>query len=105
MDSESPPGPAQHLRRAAEIVGGSAALAAVVGCSQQHMWNVLHGKKRKGFAAAEWCKPIAKETKGEVPEWELRPDLFEKPRKREAKPRKREAKPRKREAATHAAAR
>ena len=68
------------LARAAEVLGGQAAVGAVVGATQQYVSDLIRGVRRKGITPAEWCIPIEEATRaaGEcVPRWVTRPDLFQ----------------------------
>lgn len=54
------------------------ALAAALGTSKQYLWQLAEGwRGRKG--SAEMAKRIAAATNGDVPAYELRPDLWEPP--------------------------
>jgi DNA-binding transcriptional regulator YdaS (Cro superfamily) len=63
----------QALRRAAEILGGQAALAAVCGYpDRRHVWPYFNTSRR---FPAEHCPTVEKATKGVVRCEELRPDV------------------------------
>ena len=54
------------------------ALAAALGTSKQYLWQLAEGwRGRKG--SAEMAKRIQTATNGEVPAYELRPDIWEPP--------------------------
>lgn len=54
------------------------ALAASLGTSKQYLWQLAEAwQGRKG--SAEMAKRIQSATNGEVPAYELRPDIWERP--------------------------
>ena len=61
------------LRRAKNILGSEAALAAVVGVTQPSVHYMLNDGKR---VPAEWCLPIERATEGKVTRHDLRPALY-----------------------------
>jgi DNA-binding transcriptional regulator YdaS (Cro superfamily) len=63
------------LERAAEIVGGQTALAKRIGTSQGQVWWWIN-RSRHRRAPAEFVLPIEAATDGQVPRYELRPDLY-----------------------------
>lgn len=73
--SEAPKNPL--IEKAIATVGGSqSALAERIGRSQQYISLILNSRAR---IAAEAASAIHDATAGEVPKWDLRPDLFERP--------------------------
>lgn len=61
------------LERALEKFGSQAALAVVVGRTQQAVSEIC----RRGSAVpAEWVLPIENATNGEITRHELRPDIY-----------------------------
>lgn len=58
------------LHKAVVAAGSQAALAAQIGCSQQHVSRML----QSGRVTAEYVLRIEAATG--VPRWELRPDLY-----------------------------
>jgi DNA-binding transcriptional regulator YdaS (Cro superfamily) len=61
------------LQRAIRLAGGTqAALGEAIGCSQ----NGVFEAHRRGSVTAEMARDIHVATGGEVPQWELRPDLW-----------------------------
>jgi DNA-binding transcriptional regulator YdaS (Cro superfamily) len=62
------------LMKAQKICGGSGRkFAAAVGVAQPSIWNAM----RIGHVSAELATDIHIATNGQVPRWELRPDMFE----------------------------
>lgn len=59
------------LKLAIKSAGSQAALAALIGVKQQHVWNWLN---RGGPVPPEHCAAIQTATKGAVTRWDLRPD-------------------------------
>ena len=65
-----------HIVRAVAIKGSQQKLAAVIGCTQQHISYLLTSAER---ISAEQAKAIHDATDGAVACWELRPDLWSAP--------------------------
>lgn len=70
------------LSRAIEIVGSQTKLGDAIGVSQQRIWSWLHNLE--GKAPAEYVIPIEDACGGAVARWELRPDIYPKPKGRAA---------------------
>ena len=65
----------EALERACEIIGGQAALAALIGKKQGHIAMWL----KRGKVPAEVCADIEGATRGVVTCRDLRPDVFREP--------------------------
>jgi DNA-binding transcriptional regulator YdaS (Cro superfamily) len=64
------------LRSAIDHFGSQAKLGAAAGVSQNAIWSA----KQKGSVSAELASAIHRATKGRVPRWKLRPDIWNAPR-------------------------
>ena len=64
------------LKKAIKIVGSQAELARQVGVSPQFMNQIISGGRPVPSAM---CKKIKKATDGKVMEWDLLPEVFDKP--------------------------
>lgn len=64
----------RHIKRAVELKGSQAKLAADANCSQQQIGYLLHEAKN---ISAEMAIAIDRATEGAVPKTALRPDIFE----------------------------
>ena len=60
------------IKRAIDIVGSQQKLAEACLLKQPSVWAWLHGKKK---VSAENAKRIEKATNGEIPAYQVRPDL------------------------------
>ncbi len=69
------------IAEAAAIWKSESALARAAGFSQNAIWQA----RRKGSVSAEMANGIHRATKGKVPRWALRPDLWSPPAKARAK--------------------
>lgn len=56
------------------IVGGQKELASMIGVSQQ---TISHWKVHDFDIPAEMVVALEKATRGEIPRWQVRPDLWE----------------------------
>ncbi len=63
------------IERAIAIAGSQQKLGELVGKSQNTIWAA----RRAGRVSAELAAAIDEATNGEVPRWQLRPDLWEQP--------------------------
>ena len=77
MEHEAHPTP---LEKAIGIAGSQARLGELCGVSQNAIWAA----KRAGRVSAELAMSIEKATDGQVPRWEMRPDLWDRPSSTEA---------------------
>jgi DNA-binding transcriptional regulator YdaS (Cro superfamily) len=66
---------------AIEMLGSQAKLGAAAGLSQNAVWSA----KRTGKVSAKMAKGIETATRGKIPSWKLRPDLWEPPVRSAAK--------------------
>ena len=69
------------IEEAIRIKGRQSDLARAIGCAQQTISKLLNGEIR---VSAEQAVAIHKATRGAVPKYSLRPDLFETQRATEA---------------------
>lgn len=73
QDAEQHPG----MARAVEFFGSQAKLVEAIGCfSQQTISRILN---RENEPSAELAVAIHNASNGNVPKWQIRPDLFEAP--------------------------
>lgn len=63
------------IQAAITILGSEAKLGVACGVSQGAIWKA----KRAGRVSGELAVAIEKATKGSVPRWRLRPDLWDRP--------------------------
>lgn len=69
----------EALAEAVKIAGNQGALAELIGKTQQAVSLMVRGKTR---ISAETAIAVERATNGRVPKWKLRPDIFERPRRR-----------------------
>ncbi|MDF7650777.1 helix-turn-helix domain-containing protein [Erwiniaceae bacterium L1_54_3] len=62
----------EAIKQAIEIVGSQQKLAVACKVKQPSVWAWLHGKKK---VSAENAKRIENATGGEIPAYQIRPDL------------------------------
>ncbi|WP_082476072.1 YdaS family helix-turn-helix protein [Methylobacterium sp. Leaf99] len=63
------------IQAAIAILGSEAKLGSACGVSQGAIWKA----KRAGRVSGELAVAIERATKGAVPRWQLRPDLWDSP--------------------------